>query len=66
MWSMKDMDSVNVDDLQDEPVSSNNFEDFIGHYSLFGEGLSRKYAHQDLLRCHHLKRDFRKKIAIAP
>ena len=57
MQSMKDIDSVNLDDLPDEPVSSNNFEDCLDHYYLLGEGLSRKSVHQD-------KQKFRKNILL--
>ena len=65
--NMKDLDSVNLDDLPNEPVSSSNFEDFLGHYSLLGEELSRKSAHHELLKCYNIKiQEFRKKCAVAP
>ena len=56
MLSMKDMKLVNLDELQNEPASSNNLEDFLDHYSLLGEGLSQKYEHQDFFRFHHVKK----------
>ena len=62
---MKYIDLVNLDGFPDELVSRNNFEDCLGHYSLLGEGLSRKRAHQDFLRCHHMKKqEFRKNIML--
>ena len=66
LWNIKDLASVNIDDLPNEPVSSSNFEDCLGHYSLLGEGLSWKSAHHELLKCYHMKKqEFRKNILLS-
>ena len=65
MWSLKDLESTNLDDFPEKAGDNSNFEDCLNQCSFLGEGLSRKSDHHELESFHKMKKqDHQKNILL--